>query len=105
MPLQMYAVTIDPPPEAPVDFDASWADLDILHMWNGHPDLHGWLTRLYHEKGGACDRFWDCNLVLTARDIDRLERDIRAHRLPRAYLLGQLTPHQQAHTPYTITVT
>ncbi len=85
MPLQMYAVTFSEPVDAEVDFDASELNLAILHSWREHHDLHAWMERLYHAKGGCFDPFEDANVVLTAKDIDRLEDDIVWNRLPIAH--------------------
>lgn len=80
MGLDMYAYTLRSQPASPVDFDGK--DATELHYWRKHPNLHGWMERLYREKGGADDRFNCANLQLTPEDIDRLEAAIRANALP-----------------------
>lgn len=43
--------------------------------WRKFNHLHGWMERLYYEKGGTSESF-NCNTVrLTPEDIDRLEKD------------------------------
>ncbi|MBM6395303.1 MULTISPECIES: phosphoglycerate kinase [Hyphomicrobiales] len=80
MGLDMYAFAIPETPAAPVDFEAETGS--ELHYWRKHPNLHGWMEALYREKGGKDDVFNNVNLQLTAQDLDRLEADIRDHRLP-----------------------
>ena len=80
MGLDMYAHYLHDAPEKPVDFEVE--TYGELHYWRKHPNLHGWMARLYHEKGGQ-DIWFNCvNLVLTTEDLDRLEADIRAGNLP-----------------------
>ncbi|MCA1494777.1 phosphoglycerate kinase [Ensifer sp. NBAIM29] len=81
MGLDMYACTLREPPAAPVDFEVEEATTP-LHYWRKHPNLHGWMERLYREKGGKDANFNCLNLQLTAEDLDRLETAIRDRTLP-----------------------
>ena len=54
-----------------------------LAYWRKHPNLHGWMERLWEEKGrpGAespTETFNGVELELTWDDIDQLERDIKS---------------------------
>lgn len=49
-----------------------------LAYWRKHPNLQGWMERLFFEKGGQCDTFNGVELELTWDDVDRLEQDILA---------------------------
>jgi hypothetical protein len=80
MGLDMYASTLKQAPPSDVDFDCD--DAIEIHYWQKHPNLHGWMERLYYEKGGTADSFNCVNVQLTARDIDNLESSIRAGTLP-----------------------
>ncbi|MQW90354.1 phosphoglycerate kinase [Sinorhizobium saheli] len=80
MGLDMYACTLREPPSEPVDFEAE--DATALHYWRKHPNLHGWMERLYREKGGKGAAFNCLNLQLIAGDLDRLETAIRNRTLP-----------------------
>lgn len=80
MGLDMYAHTLDASPATPVDFDVE--HYGELHYWRKHPNLHGWMERLYREKGGRNASFNCVNLLLTLDDLDRLEADVRARKLP-----------------------
>ena len=81
MGLDMYTYTRAGSLSASVDFDSEQDDAQ-LHYWRKHPNLHGWMTQLYREKGGTADDFNCVNLQLTESDIDRLEADLRAGNLP-----------------------
>jgi len=49
--------------------------------WRKHPNLQGWMNRLYEEKGG--DEVFNCiAILLTLEDIERLERDVINNKLP-----------------------
>ena len=56
--------------------------MEELHYWRKHPNLHGWMEALYHRKGGCDPEFNSSPLALTAADLERLEADIKANRLP-----------------------
>jgi hypothetical protein len=44
--------------------------------WRKFNHLHGWMERLYREKGGAAEMF-NCETVrLVEADLDRLEKDV-----------------------------
>lgn len=79
MGLDMYAMVTSTTPARPVDFEA--ADASQLHYWRKHPNLHGWMEALYLEKGGR-QNFNCAPVLLDPEDLDRLEADIRAQRLP-----------------------
>lgn len=80
MGLDMYAYALTRAPEREVDFKAD--DGAEIHYWRKHPNLHGWMERLYREKGGEDDAFNCVNLQLTREDLDALEADIHAGNLP-----------------------
>ena len=57
-----------------------------LAYWRKHPNLHGWMSLLWEEKGfpgstSKGDMFNGVELELTREDIDRLEQDILAGRV------------------------
>ena len=58
-----------------------------LAYWRKHPNLHGWMERLWEEKGrpGAendREAFNGIELELDWTDIENLEEDIREDNLP-----------------------
>jgi len=71
----MYAYKTKFKPSKEVDFQDELQDvqdeLDDLHYWRKHPNLHGWMESLYNEKGGQEE--FNCRPVqLTSEDIQRL---------------------------------
>ena len=52
-----------------------------IAYWRKHPNLHGWMHRLWESKGNA-GHFNGDELELTFEDLDSLERDIKKRRLP-----------------------
>ena len=47
-----------------------------LAYWRKHPNLHGWMQKLWEAKAGSGDFNGD-ELELTWEDIDMLEKDIK----------------------------
>ena len=101
MGLDMFASTRKTMPLTPINFDTSeeeLADADLFY-WRKHPNLHGWMQRLYVEKGGSSDpdEFNCVSVVLTAADLDRLEADVKGNNLPetRGFFFGQSTPEDR----------
>ena len=80
MGLDMYAMTTPEALPGMVDFEVK--DASELHYWRKHPNLHGWMETLYYEKGGSSDTFNCVAVTLTAADLDRLEADVKAGKLP-----------------------
>ena len=52
-----------------------------LAYWRKHPNLHGWMNRLWEAKGSGGDFNGD-ELELTAEDLDMLEHDVVNAQLP-----------------------
>lgn len=66
-----------------------------LAYWRKHPNLHGWMEQLWHEKGrpgarqwSATDMFNGVELELTREDIDQLEQDILSGRISDLRTVG-----------------
>ena len=56
-----------------------------IAYWRKHPNLHGWMERLWDAKGDHGRTGQDFNgveLELTAEDLDALERDVKKRQLP-----------------------
>jgi len=82
MGLDMYACkTKDALPDA-VDFDSEHVNSEQIFYWRKHPNLHGWMERLYREKGGAAASFNCVTLQLTLRDLNALKSDVYGRSLP-----------------------
>jgi len=59
-----------------------------LAYWRKHPNLQGWMERLWLEKnpgadGETGDVFNGVELELTWDDLDRLEADVKSGSLPK----------------------
>lgn len=56
-------------------------DIQRFFYWRKHPNLHGWMEDLFTSRGGAGD--FNCvSLLVTAGDLDKLEKDVRGDKLP-----------------------
>lgn len=67
-----------------------------LMYWRKHPNLHGWMERLYRNKGGAGE--FNCQDVLIEEDdLDALEKDVLADALPKTagFFFGQSRPEDK----------
>ena len=56
--------------------------VEELFYWRKHHDLHGWMERLYREKGGTAESFNCVKVRLTKEDLERLAADVMANKLP-----------------------
>lgn len=52
-----------------------------IAYWRKHPNLHGWMQRLWESKGNSGEFNGD-ELELTWEDLESLEQDIRNKNLP-----------------------
>lgn len=79
-----------------VDFEVpeNADDQSELHYWRKHPNLHGWMERLYYDKGGKEDVFNCVNVQLTEDDLNRLERSVKNKNLPHTegFFFGESQP-------------
>jgi len=74
MELQMHAYALPTTPEG--DVDVALNGHEPFYLWEPRPDLHEWMERLYRRKGGTRPNLIGGNLVLTGRDLRRLERHV-----------------------------
>lgn len=72
MGLDMYAYTAAKP--------AAENPREIAY-WRKHPNLHGWMHRLWESKGNS-GQFNGDELELTWEDLDALEQAVREKTLP-----------------------
>ena len=91
MGLDMYAFSTKAKLNKEVDFTETNLQPEEIHYWRKHPNLHGWMQELYESKGGKSDSFnGDC-VVLTEKDLNELESDIKDGSLPdtSGFFFGQ----------------
>ena len=68
----------------------------VIFQWRKHPNLHGWMEALYRAKGGTGE--FNCVAVrLEPSDLEALEADIRADRLPQTtgFFFGRTRPEEK----------
>lgn len=54
-----------------------------LCYWRKHPDLHGWMRDLFHDKGGKSETAFNGDVVfLTVDDVENLRTAIIDEKLP-----------------------
>lgn len=92
MGLDMYAFSTKAKLNKEVDFSTTNLKPEEVHYWRKHPNLHGWMHELYLSKGG--DKHSDFNgdcVVLTEKDLNELESDIKDGSLPdtSGFFFGQ----------------
>ena len=82
MGLDMYAY-------AAAKANADWGSNEQREIayWRKHPNLHGWMEQLWHQKGFPLPNsddpmFNGVEIELTWGDLDQLEEDIQNDRLP-----------------------
>ena len=56
---------------------------DEFNYWRKHPNLQGWMQKLYEKKGGQNPDFNCSPVALTQEDIDNLAQDIIDNNLPQ----------------------
>ena len=92
MGLDMYAYKTSRRLAEAVDFreDDTFKE---FHYWRKHPNLHGWMEKLYFEKGGENKEFNMSAVQLTAADLDRLEAAVLSGKLPQTtgFFFGRST--------------
>ena len=65
-----------------------------IAYWRKHPNLHGWMARLWLTREGnalrEADNFNGIEMELTAEDLDELERAVTHSKLPatRGFFFG-----------------
>jgi hypothetical protein len=94
MGLDMFAYTVKSE-DAIDDFNISPdVDNNEIKYWRKHHDLHGWMERLYRDKGGEAESFNCVKVRLYEHDLDLLEADIMTNQLPQTqgFFFGNNSP-------------
>ena len=75
--------------------DTNWDDTNRqeLAYWRKHPNLQGWMEKLFAQKGGKCDTFNGVELELTWDDVDQLEKDIKSGKVSSLNTVGFFFGH------------
>jgi hypothetical protein len=56
--------------------------MEELYYWRKHHDLHGWMQKLYRNKGGTAQSFNCVPVRLHPHDLDALQFDLLDGALP-----------------------
>ena len=69
-----------------------------LAYWRKHHDLHGWMERLYRDKGGDAESFNCIPVRLTLDDLESLEADLMDSALPETigFFFGNNPPDEDS---------
>jgi hypothetical protein len=72
------------------------AEVEEMFYWRKHHDLHGWMERLYRAKGGTKESFNCVSVRLTMDDLQQLENDVLANKLPetQGFFFGANPPDE-----------
>jgi len=95
MGLDMFAYTTNEDIPA-VDFYEP-KDAAELFYWRKHPNLHGWMERLYRTKRGKKKSFNLVTVRLDNHDLDALEAIVNADQLPftEGFFFGESHPEDK----------
>lgn len=55
---------------------------EVFFGWRNHPNLLRWFEMLYQMQENTSEPFRGTSMVLSGDDLDALERDIRAGKVP-----------------------
>lgn len=73
------------------------SELDQFHYWRKHHNLHGLMHAIAEEYG--FDGEFNCDyLLLTEKDLDRIEMEIKQESLPSTsgFFFGNFPPDEQS---------
>lgn len=93
MGLDMYAYKV----QEDFKFDGGIEEEELMY-WRKHHDLHGWMEKLYINRGGT-EMFNGIPVYLTLQDLDNLEADIIAGSLPQTtgFFFGNNPPDEESN--------
>lgn len=75
MGLDMYAFKTREKFTSPIGFEPDREQTEQIAYWRKFNNLHGWMERLYLQKGGT--KSFNCEaLELTSHDLDQLQTDV-----------------------------
>ena len=71
-----------------------------LHYWRKHPNLQGWMEKLWREKNpdeSVGIEFNNIDVELTLEDLNKLENDILQEKLPETvgFFFGKSQPFRK----------
>ena len=99
MGLDMYAYAATQASKARSELTPGNSTQREIAYWRKHPNLHGWMRRLWESKGNEGEFNGD-ELELTWEDLENLERAVTHKQLPstNGFFFGSDSDdHYQAH--------
>lgn len=81
MGLDMYAYVVGKHPENTDTSISKHAKQEEFKYWRKFNALHGWMERLFRERGNIDESFNCIPIRLTIKDLDKLESDAINNRL------------------------
>ncbi|MDO4641694.1 MAG: phosphoglycerate kinase [Neisseria sp.] len=63
------------------DKEREQAQMEVIAYWWKFNHLHGWMEKLYREKGGTAEHFNLCTVRLDMDDLARLEQALNNDEL------------------------
>jgi hypothetical protein len=99
MGLDMFVKARREPITQSVDFDIKPDDSEVYY-WRKHPDLHGWMHRIYKHRGGADPDFNLAPVKITPMDLSMLELVLEEGLLPptEGFFFGESEPEDNDRT-------
>lgn len=78
--------------------DGREQELQELWYWRKHHDLHGWMEKLYRNKGGTAESFNCVPVRLYTHDLDALQFDLLDGSLPQTtgFFFGDNPPDDES---------
>jgi hypothetical protein len=81
-----------------IEKNENGSKVEEFFYWRKHHDLHGWMERLYRNKGGPAESFNCIPVRLTTVDLDALQHDLLNGTLPETtgFFFGNNPPDNES---------
>jgi hypothetical protein len=81
-----------------IEKNENGSKVEEFFYWRKHHDLHGWMERLYRNKGGPAESFNCIPVRLTTVDLDALQHDLLNGTLPETtgFFFGNNPPDKES---------
>lgn len=81
-----------------IEKNENGSKVEEFFYWRKHHDLHGWMERLYRNKGGPAESFNCIPVRLTTVDLDALQHDLLNGTLPETtgFFFGDNPPDKES---------
>jgi hypothetical protein len=78
--------------------EEGFGKLEEMFYWRKHHDLHGWMEKLYRNKGGDKESFNCVKVRLYPHDLDALQFDLLNNMLPETtgFFFGDNPPDDES---------